>query len=82
MPERVAARLSLASGATFVALLAVLHVVKAELDPSWRFISEYAIGAHGWLMVLACARPASARVPGRVQLHPGRAPSGGGSRSG
>jgi hypothetical protein len=34
-------------------LLAALHFIKAELDPSWHFISEYAIGDYGWIMVLA-----------------------------
>jgi hypothetical protein len=48
-----AARLSLAGAATFVVLLAGLHLLKPELDPSWHFISEYAIGRHGWMMVLA-----------------------------
>jgi hypothetical protein len=48
-----AARLSLAGAATFVVLLAALHVVKPEIDPSWRFISEYALGDYGWVMVLA-----------------------------
>jgi hypothetical protein len=48
-----AARLSSASAATFVVLLAALHVIKPELDPSWHFISEYAIGDYGWMMVVA-----------------------------
>ncbi len=48
-----AARLSLAAAAAFVVLLAALHVIKPELDPSWRFISEYEIGDHGWIMALA-----------------------------
>jgi hypothetical protein len=48
-----AARLSLAAAATFVILLAALHFIKPELDPSWHFISEYAIGRYGWMMVLA-----------------------------
>jgi hypothetical protein len=48
-----AARLSFASAATFVVLLAALHFIKPELDPSWHFISEYAIGRYGWVMVLA-----------------------------
>ena len=48
----IAARLSFASAATFVVLLAALHFIKPELDPSWHFISEYAIGRHGWMMVL------------------------------
>jgi len=51
--SRTAARLSFAGAATFVVLLATLHFIKPELDPSWHFISEYAIGNHGWIMVLA-----------------------------
>src|ERR1700687_3911929 len=34
-------------------LLAVLHVIKPELDPSWRFVSEYADGSYGWVMMLS-----------------------------
>ena len=48
-----AARLSFAGAATFAVLLAALHFIKPELDPSWHFISEYAIGNYGWMMVLA-----------------------------
>lgn len=51
--SRTVALLSFASAATFVVLLAALHVIKPGLDPSWHFISEYAIGRHGWIMVLA-----------------------------
>ena len=51
--SRTAARLSFAGAATFVVLLAALHFIKPELDPSWHFISEYAIGEYGWIMVLA-----------------------------
>jgi hypothetical protein len=48
-----AARLSFAAAAMFVVLLAALHFIKPELDPSWHFISEYAIGEYGWIMVVA-----------------------------
>jgi hypothetical protein len=48
-----AALLSFAGAATFVVLLAALHFIKPELDPSWHFISEYAIGDYGWIMVVA-----------------------------
>ena len=48
-----AARLSFALAAAFVVLLAALHFIKSGLDPSWHFISEYAIGDYGWIMVLA-----------------------------
>ena len=51
--SHAAARLSLGTAAAFVVLLAVLHVIKPELDPSWRFISEYELGHYGWMMVLA-----------------------------
>jgi hypothetical protein len=51
--SRIAARLAFAGAATFVVLLAALHVIKPRLDPSWHFISKYAIGRHGWIMVLA-----------------------------
>ena len=51
--SRKAALISFAGAATFVVLLAVLHLIKPGLDPSWRFISEYAIGDYGWMMVLA-----------------------------
>jgi hypothetical protein len=50
---RTAASLSLAGTSGFLILLIVLHFLKPELDPSWRFISEYAIGDYGWMMALA-----------------------------
>jgi len=37
----------------FLGLIGILHVIKPEMEPSWRFLSEYSIGAHGWVMVLA-----------------------------
>ncbi len=51
--KHIAARLSIASAIAFVAIVLLLHFVKPELAPSWRFVSEYAIGSNGWLMVLA-----------------------------
>ncbi len=48
-----AARVSFAAAAAFVVLFAVLHVLKPELDPSWRMGSEYAIGDYGWVMRIA-----------------------------
>jgi hypothetical protein len=51
--SQTAARLSFAGAATFLILLAALHFIKPELDPSWRMISEYEIGDYGWIMVLA-----------------------------
>ena len=53
MNSLTAARLSVGAAAAFVVLLAALHLIRPELDHSWRFISEYAIGDFGWLMRLA-----------------------------
>jgi hypothetical protein len=41
------------AGGLFTVLLAGLHLVKPELDPTWRFVSEYAVGRAGWMMTLA-----------------------------
>jgi hypothetical protein len=51
--SRTAARLSFMAAATFLVLLAALHFINPEFDPSWRVISEYALGDYGWIMVLA-----------------------------
>jgi hypothetical protein len=51
--SQTTARLSFAGAATFVVLLAALHFIKPELDPTWRMVSEYEIGRYGWVMVLA-----------------------------
>jgi hypothetical protein len=48
-----AARLSIVSGVLFVLLLGSLHVLEPEFNPTWRFVSEYALGAFGWMMRLA-----------------------------
>jgi hypothetical protein len=48
-----AARLSIAAATTFLVLLTALHLIKPGFDPSWRVISEYALGDYGWIMVIA-----------------------------
>lgn len=54
MPRpRGAAILSFISSALFLLVLASLHLLRRDLDPSWRFISEYEIGPYGWLMRFA-----------------------------
>lgn len=42
--------LSSAFAAAALALLALLHVLSPELDPSWHMVSEYAFGAHGTVL--------------------------------
>jgi hypothetical protein len=50
---RNAAFVSSVGTGMFLMILVVLHVVRPDLDPSWRFISEYELGPHGWLMDVA-----------------------------
>ena len=45
-----AARLAIAAAATVLLLLAGLHVLSPEFDPSWRMVSEYANGQYGWVL--------------------------------
>jgi hypothetical protein len=49
----IAARLTFAAAAIHLILLAALHIIKPDFDPSWRMVSEYSIGRFGWVMVLA-----------------------------
>ncbi|MCI0414961.1 DUF998 domain-containing protein [bacterium] len=51
--SNISARLTVMTATLFLILLAIVHVLKPEFDPSWRFISEYAIGRYGWVMILA-----------------------------
>ena len=49
----MAAQLAFGAGGIFLLILASLHLLRPDLDPTWRVISEYEIGPHGWLMRLA-----------------------------
>jgi Protein of unknown function (DUF998) len=51
-PSR-AATFALAGAGLFIGLVLVLHVVRADLEPSWHMVSEYSVGPGGWLMQLA-----------------------------
>jgi hypothetical protein len=53
MTSRTAALMSFAAAGTFLVVLAGLHILEPEFDPSWRMVSEYAIGRYGWVMLLA-----------------------------
>jgi hypothetical protein len=46
----VAAVYALGATASAVALVALLHRLEPEFDPSWRMLSEYALGRYGALM--------------------------------
>jgi hypothetical protein len=47
-----AARLSIAAAAAALVLLTILHFLSPEFDPSWRMVSEYALGSYGWVLAL------------------------------
>ncbi len=47
------ARVSIASAGLFIILLVTLHFLEPAIDPTWRFLSEYMLTKHGWMMVLA-----------------------------
>lgn len=66
----LAARLSIASGASFVLVLGGLHLLEPEFDPTWRFVSEYALGPFGWLMRLAFVLLATSLASASVALAP------------
>jgi hypothetical protein len=51
--SRTAARLSTAAAALFLLLLAALHLLEPEVDPSWHMISDYELGRYGYVMSLA-----------------------------
>jgi NAD/NADP transhydrogenase beta subunit len=44
---------ALAAVVVFLILLAALHFLEPEFDPSKRLISEYELGRYGWIMSLA-----------------------------
>jgi hypothetical protein len=48
-----APRISIVAVITYHVLLFVLIFIRPELDPYWHPISEWAIGRHGWIMVMA-----------------------------
>jgi hypothetical membrane protein len=47
-----AARVAIAAAAAVLLLLAGLHRLSPEFDPSWRMVSEYATGRYGWVLSL------------------------------
>lgn len=50
--EVTGARLSIAATVAALLLLVSLHVLSPEFDPSWRMVSEYALGHYGWVLSL------------------------------
>jgi hypothetical protein len=66
--SQIAARGAIAGAAIALLALAVLHLVRPDLEPSRHMISEYAIGPHGWIMTLCFAAFAVASAALLVSL--------------
>jgi hypothetical protein len=66
--SQTAARVAVGGVVLALLCLTFLHVVRPDLDPSRRMISEYALGANGWLMTLCFASYAVAGVGLAVAL--------------
>ncbi len=66
-----AARIALIANGVFVGLLAILHVIRSDVDPSWHFISEYGIGRYGWVMQVAFVSLAAANLGTLVSIRSG-----------
>lgn len=61
---------SIIAGGLFVLLLSSLHLLQPEFDPTWRFISEYALGDFGWMMHLAFGLLALAQISVAITIFP------------
>ena len=53
--SRGGARVAIGAASVALVALAVLHVTRPDLDPPAHLISEYARGAHGWVMTVCFA---------------------------
>jgi hypothetical protein len=53
--SRVAGLIALITSVVTLLFLAFLHILSPEFDPSWRMVSEYALGNYGWLLSLMFA---------------------------
>lgn len=66
---RAAAISAIAGASLAFLLLAALHLLRRDLDPSSHFISEYAVGEHGWVMALCFIALAVGCAGSVVVLH-------------
>ena len=50
IPSQAAAKISFAASTASLVFLFALHILSPEFDPSWRMVSEYALGNYGWVL--------------------------------
>jgi hypothetical membrane protein len=65
-----AAMIATGGAVALLATVALMHLLKPEFEPSWRFVSEYAIGRWGWIMKLGFMAWAASCVALSVALRP------------
>lgn len=65
-----AARLAIGASVLFVVCLSALHLLRPDLDPAWHFISDYEVGAWGWVMRVAFLSLAGGCFGALVALFP------------
>lgn len=76
--NRFAAWSGSVTGGIFLLLLAIMHLLRPDLDPSWRVVSEYEIGPYGWVMQAAFVTLAISTVAAALSVRRA-APGGTGS---
>jgi Protein of unknown function (DUF998) len=64
------ATLTLTLAVLFIALIAVLHIARSDLDPSGHMLSEYALGPYAWVMTAAFYTLAASYVALLILLKP------------
>lgn len=50
--SQIAGRISFAASTASLIFLVALHILSPEFDPSWRMVSEYALGNYSWVLSL------------------------------
>jgi hypothetical protein len=50
--SQAAGKISFAASIASLIFLFALHILSPEFDPSWRMVSEYALGSYGWVLLL------------------------------
>jgi len=69
-PHRMAAAAAMLATGLFVVLLVAAHRLQPEIDPSTSFISELALGRHGWVMQAAFLMLATSNLALLLAIRP------------
>jgi len=69
-PDPRALRVAAFGALALLAVVVLMHVLKPEMEPTWRFVSEYAIGRLGWLMTLGFMAWAASAIALSIAVRP------------